>query len=118
MGFLCLLWGGSDTGSDSPDGLVSDDNLAPVFNLLADGVELTGIDCVGLASLTLVQLLANASHHAQVVVEGNLDLVGDIQVALTEDVASLTMTEDDPVQAEVLEHDSACLSCVGTVAIE
>jgi len=118
MGFLCLLWGGSDTGSDGPDGLIGDHNLAPVFNLLADGVELAGIHCVRLAGLTLIQLLADASHHAQVVVEGNLDLVSDVQIALSKDMASLTMTKDHPVQAEVFEHDSACLSGVGTVAVE
>ena len=62
MGLLSLLWGGDNTGADSPDWLVGNDNFAPVINLLADGFELSCIDSISLTSFTLIKLFTNAGH--------------------------------------------------------
>jgi len=37
VSFLCLLWACRLSRADCPDWLVSDYNLAPILNLLADG---------------------------------------------------------------------------------
>jgi len=118
VGLLGLVWGGSNSGTDGPDWLVGDDDLAPVVNLLTDGSELSSVDLVGLSALSLIELLSDASHDLEVVVEGNLDLGGDGVVALTEDVTSLTVSKDNPVKAEVLEHGSTGLSSVSSVAVK
>ena len=118
MGLLGLLWRSSHTGTDGPDRLVSDYNLAPVLNLLANGGELAGIDGVSLARLALIQLLSDASHDVEVLVKSGLDFGGDDLIGLTKDVAPLTVAEDDPVETEVLEHGGTGLSSVGTIAVE
>ena len=118
MGFLGLLWRGSHTGTDGPDWLVSDHNLTPVFDLLTNGGELACIDGVSLARLALIELLSDASHDVEVLVESGLNLGGDDLVGLPKDVAALTVAEDDPIEAEVLQHGSAGLSSIGTVAVQ
>ena len=118
MGLLSLLWGGDNTGADSPDWLVGNDNLAPVINLLADGFELSCIDSISLTSFTLIELFADASHDTDVLVKGSLDLLADNLVGLAKDVASLTVSKDAPVESEVLEHDSASLTSVSSVAVK
>ena len=118
VSLLGLLGRGSHTGANGPHGLVSNDNLAPVIDLSADGLQLSCVDGVGLAGLALVQLLANAGHDAQVLLKSDLDLLGDNLVGLTEDVAALAVTKDDPVQTEVLDHGGAGLAGVCTVAVK
>jgi hypothetical protein len=49
MGVLSDLWGSGLTGSNSPNWLVSDDDLGPVLAHLSDGIELSIIDILGLA---------------------------------------------------------------------
>ena len=45
---------------NAPDGLVSNDNLAPVLDLVRNSLELLGNNADGLARLTLLQALAAA----------------------------------------------------------
>ena len=118
VSLLSLLWRGSDSSADGPDWLVSNDDLAPVLDLLADGSELSGVDLVGPARLTLVELLTDASNDLEVIVEGHLDLLGDSLVGLAEDVTALTVSEDDPVEASVLEHGGTGLTSEGTIAVD
>ena len=118
MRLLGLLWRGSDTGADGPDGLVSDHDFAPVVDLLADGLQLSRVNGVGLAGLAFVKLLADACHDVQVLVERCLHLGGDDLVRFAENVASLAMAQDDPVETEVFEHGGACLTRVRTIIIE
>ena len=118
VSLLGLLWGSNHTGSNGPDGLVGNDNFAPVIDLFADSLKLSSIDFVGLASFTLIELLSNASHDGDVLVKSGLDLLADSLVALAEDVASLAMSEDAPVESEVLKHDSAGLTSVSSVAVK
>ena len=118
VGLLGLVWGSDNTSANSPNWLVSDDNLAPVLDLFADSSELSSVDGIGVAGLTLVKLLTNAGHDAEVVVEGHLDLAGDNLVTLTEDVTTFTVSEDDPVESGILEHSSGGLSGVGTIAVK
>ena len=118
VGLLGLLWGGSHAGADGPDGLVGDHDVAPVIDLLADSVKLSGVDDIGLTTLALIELLADARHNGKTVLGGNLNLVGNDLVALAEDMASLAVPQDDPVKTEVLDHLRGGLTSVGTVSVE
>lgn len=118
MSLLSLLRRCSHTSSNGPDGLVSNHNLAPVIDLLADGHELSRVDSGSLTSLTLVKFLANTGHDVEVLVKRGLDLGCDDLVGLTEDVASLAVTENDPVEAEVLDHGGGRLASERSVAVK
>jgi len=118
VGILSLLRRSGHTSTDSPDGLVGNNDLAPIVDLLADSIELASVDGIGLTRLTLIKLLTNASHDAEVLLERHLHLLCDFLVGLTKDMAPLAMTKDDPTEAEVLKHDSAGLTSVSTVAVE
>jgi hypothetical protein len=67
---------------NAPDGLVGNDNLAPVLDLVRDSLELLGDDLDGLASLTLLQALTAAQNDAKTVVDGILCLAGNEFVGL------------------------------------
>jgi len=118
MSLLGLLRSSDDTCADSPDWLVCNDDLAPVGDLLADGIELASVDSISLTSFALIKLLSNASHDVEVVFESNFDLLCDDLIGLSEDMASLTVTKDDPAEAEVLQHSSAGFTSVCTVAVK
>ena len=118
MGLLSLLRCCDHTSADSPDWLVRNDNLAPVFNMLADGGKLASIDGVGLARLALIELLTNASHDAEILIKSSLDLLCDNLVRLAEHMAPLAVAEDDPAKAKVLQHGCASLTCISSIAIE
>ena len=74
MSLLSLLSCSGNTSSDGPDGLISDDDLAPVINLISNCRKLSCIDSISLARLTFVKLLTNAGHDTHILVEGSLDL--------------------------------------------
>jgi len=115
---LGLLGGSGLASADGPDGLVSDNDLGPVLDVLADGSELSGVDLVGLVGLSLVELLADAGHHVEAVLEGELGLQGNDVVGLAEDVAALGVAEDDPVDGGVDGHLGGELTGLGTVVVE
>merc|ERR1719483_1674200 len=77
---------GSLPGPNCPDRLVGQDNLAPVGDVGQHGGQLIEADFCGLSSFPLVQLLANEL------------------VSLTEDIPSLRMPQNDPVDTTVLYH--------------
>ena len=74
MSFLSLLSCSGNTSTDCPDGLISNNNLAPVIDLLSNGGKLSSIDSISLARLTFVKLLTNAGHDTHILVEGGPDL--------------------------------------------
>jgi hypothetical protein len=77
VNLLRLLGGGDLAGADGPDGLVGDDDLAPVLDLLADGSKLTDDDLHGLASVALLESLTAAEDDVDAAVNGGFGLVGD-----------------------------------------
>lgn len=114
---LGLLLGGDLTGADGPDGLVGDDDLGPVADLLLEGGKLGGDDLEGLAGLALLERLAAAPDDADAVVGGVLGLGGDDLVGLAEDGAALAVAKNGPVDAGVLELVGAGLTGEGTVGL-
>lgn len=118
MDLLSLLSGGDLAGTNRPDGLVGNDDLAPVGDLTLEGLELGGDVLDGLARLTLLKALTAAPDDAQAVLGGVLGLVGDDLVGLAEDGSSLGVAQDGPVDVAVLElgdGDLAGVSAVGLV---
>lgn len=63
MNLLGLLRGSNLSRSDSPDGLVGDDDVVPLVcgDLSEEGLELRLNDIVGLAGLSLLQLFSYTS---------------------------------------------------------
>ena len=114
---LSLLSGGDLAGADGPDGLVGNDNLAPVLDLLGDSAELVGNDIDGLVGLSLLKGLANAENDTESVVEGGLGLGGDEVVGLLEDDTALRVTSQGPGNVGLLELAGRDLTSEGTVGL-
>lgn len=117
MDLLGLLGGRDLAGADGPDGLVGDDDLAPVLDLLADGGQLRNDDVHGLVGLTLLESLAAAENHADAAVDGSLGLVGDERVALLQDDAALAVAQEGPGDVGVLELLDGDLAGEGAVGL-
>lgn len=118
MDLLSLLSGGDLAGANGPDGLVGNDDLAPVGDLRAEGLELLADDLDGLASLTLLEGLTAAPDDADAVLGSVLGLRGDNLVRLPQDGAALGVAKDGPVDVAVLElgdGDLAGESAIGFV---
>lgn len=103
MDLLGLLGGSNLAGADGPDGLIGNDDLAPVGDLGLEGGDLVGDDVEGLAGLALLQALAATPYDADAVLRGVLGLGGHNLVALAKDGSSLRVAQDSPVDAAVLQ---------------
>jgi hypothetical protein len=114
---LSLLSAGDLAGANGPDGLVGNDNLAPVLDLLGDSAELVGDDLDGLVGLSLLEGLANAENNAEAVVEGGLGLGSDEVVGLLEDDTTLRVTGQSPGDVGLLELAGRDLTGEGTVGL-
>jgi hypothetical protein len=114
---LGLLSGGDLAGTNGPDGLVGNDNLAPVADLLLESGKLVGNDLEGLARLALLKRLTAAPDDADTVLNGVLGLGGNNLVRLLEDGTALRVTQDGPVDAGVLELLDGDLASEGTVGL-
>jgi hypothetical protein len=107
---LCQVW-------NSPDGLVGDDDLAPVLDLVRNSLELLGDNVDGGAGLPLLEALTAAQDDADTAVERSLGLAGDEGVVLLQDGAALGVAEDGPCDAAVLELLGGDLTGEGTVGL-
>lgn len=115
---LLRLRGGSNLArANGPDGLVGNDDLAPVRDLGLEGLELLADDLDGLVSLALLERLAAAPDDAHAVLGGVLGLGGDGLVRLVEDGAALRVAKDGPVDGAVLELRDRDLAREGAVGL-
>ena len=119
MGLLSLLGSGHLAGTNSPDGLVGNDNLGPVglVKLVSDSLELTGVNLAGLAGLALLKLLTDAKHHSQALVDGRLRLDSDVLVSLVEEGAPLRVASQSPANAKVLHLAGGDIAGVSAVPV-
>ena len=117
MNLLGLLSAGDLAGTDGPDGLVGNDDLAPVLDLLGDGAELVGDNVDGLVGLSLLKSLANAQNNAEAVVKGGLGLGSNEVVGLLEDDTALRVTGQGPGDVGLLELRGRDLTGEGTVGL-
>jgi hypothetical protein len=117
VNLLRLLGGGDLAGADGPDGLVGDDDLAPVLDLLGDGGQLGNDYLHGLVGLALLEGLTAAENHADAAVDGSLGLAGDEVVGLLEDDTALAVAEESPGDVGVLELGDGDLAGEGAVGL-
>lgn len=116
MSLLGDLWSGSLTSADSPDWLVSDNDVAPVLAVLSNGIKLSLVDGSSLSRFSFLEELTNAGKDGEAMVDGELGLQGDILVSLTIESSSLGVTGEGPVNTSILDHLDGVLSSVGTVS--
>lgn len=117
MDLLGLLSGSNLASADSPDGLVGNDNVGPVGDLGLEGLELLRDEVDGLASLTGLEGLAAAPDDLEAVLSGVLGLGGDRLVRLAENLTTLRVAENDPVDVAVLELGDGDLAGESTVGL-
>ena len=103
MNLLCLLGASDLAGSNSPDWLVGDNDLAPVGDLGGDGSELLGDYFDGGAGFTLLEGLAAAEDNADTAIESSLGLGGDEGVVFAEDDSSFRVAEEGPFDTAINE---------------
>ena len=118
---LGLLWSSDLAGSDCPDGLVSDHDLAPVFNVVLDAdfkkeregvvsyldkLHLVENDFFGLASFSLLKLFSDAWNDVESSGEGFLALFANEFIGFAKNMSSLGVAEDDPVDSQIPENKS------------
>jgi hypothetical protein len=133
--FLCLLGGRDlagtdgpgcmsvigrmlkDGGRDSPDGLVGNDNLAPVLDLVGNSLKLLGNDLDGVTRLALLQSLTAAQNDTEATVYRRLCLARSEVVALLEDLAALRVADEGPGDAAVLQLVGRDLTGESTVGL-
>ena len=89
VSFLGDSWGCGLASANGPDGLISDDNVAPLVDRALDGTELSGEDRVGFASLSLLESLTAAEDCLEAASLGLGDLLGNDIVTLAEELSAL-----------------------------
>lgn len=114
---LRLLRAGDLAGANGPDGLVGNDDLAPVRYLLGDGAELGRDDVDGLLGLALLERLAAAEDDADAAVQGRLGLAADEAVRLLQDDAALAVAQQRPGDVGVLELADGDFAREGAVGL-
>ncbi len=118
MDFLRLLSGSDLASTNGPNGLVGDDDLAPVAaDMGAEDAELPGNHVDSLACLALFERLAAAPDDANARVDGKFGLGGDQLVRLAEDGAALRVAQDGPVDVAVLELGNRDLAREGAIRL-
>lgn len=90
-------------GKDLPNRLVSNNNLAPVLDLIRNRLQLRRDNLNRLVRLPLLEALATAQNHADAAVDRGLGLGRNEVVVLLEDHAALRVAEDGPCDAAILE---------------
>lgn len=110
------LFGGCGlAGTNGPDGLVGDNHVGPVTDLVGVRAHLAGDDFVGVASLTLLQGLANAGNDLETSSQSMLGLLGDEFIGFLEDGTTLRVAQNDPVDIDVLQHGWRDFASEGTL---
>lgn len=119
MDLLRLRSGGNLSGTNSPDGLVSNNNVGPLLggDSLSDGTELGSDDGDGLALLALLEGLAAAKDDTNALVKRVLGLGSDEVVGLLENNTALGVTDQGPADVGVLELGGGDLAGEGALVL-
>ena len=118
MSLLGDFRSGCLSGSDGPHWLIGNDDVAPVIDVLSDGIELPLVDSPGASRLSLLEMLSDASDNIEAVVEGSLGLLSDCGVGLSVEVPSLGVAGEGPVDANFIQHFKRYFSRVGSISRE
>lgn len=118
MSFLGNLRGGCLSRANSPHGLVGNNDVRPVLDLLADGVQLSLVNLSGFARFSLLKVFSNACKNCESVIDGSLGLGGDIVVCFSVQRSSLGVTSESPRDSHILDHLAGVLSSESSVACQ
>ena len=118
MNLLSLLAGSGQTGTDSPNGLVSNDALGKVLSrkgveslhLAFDNFLVGAID-------TLLLHFANAEDWSKAIGKSLLELGNEQLVVLAVVLATLRVTEDDILGTRRSDHVGSNLACIGALLV-
>lgn len=134
---LGLLWGGSSEGLgsnspiisrlnlafhhgrrgivyDVPDWLISNNDVSPVLDTsINNGLQLPGVDLLGLSVPALIGALTNAKNNAQSTIQGNLGLLSNLRIGLTS-LTTLAVSKDSPVNTVLLKLLDSNFTSVST----
>ena len=107
-----LIVGRGETGADSPDGLVGDDDVLKLFrgNAAESHLDLFADDLHRHAFLALLEILADAEDDLETGVYGGADALRDGLVGLAEVGPSLAVADDDVGNAHRDEHRGGYLA--------
>lgn len=101
--FVNLLGSGCFTSTDGPNGFVSKDDVVPVGDSVLDGVKLTLDDFDGLISFTFGQSFTETENNFQSEFKAIFDFFGNDGIGFTKMCSSLGMSQDDPLNVNILE---------------
>mmetsp|Transcript_22539 Transcript_22539/g.45270 ORF Transcript_22539/g.45270 Transcript_22539/m.45270 type:complete len:234 (-) Transcript_22539:152-853(-) len=118
MHLLGLLRGSDLAGANGPDRLVGNDDLRPVLDGLGNSLHLTFANLNGLASLSFFKELTDAKNYSESVVQSIFGLDGHSLISFLDfrKVATLRVSEDDPLAADIFEHLRGNFTGVRTLA--
>lgn len=117
MDLLSLFRSSDLTGADGPNRFVSDNDLAPVLDLVSYGVELTDNDVDGFVRLTLFESFTDAKDDAEVFGESSSGFLGYVGVGFMEKSATFGVAEDDPGDGGLFEHRDRDFTGEGTAGL-
>lgn len=101
----------------SPDGLICDDDLTPVLDLVCHSLQLLGNNLNRLVGLPLLQALSAAQNYTQATVQRRLGLRCNEVVVFLKDDTALRVTKNCPCDAAVFELISGNLAGKGTAGL-
>lgn len=108
------------TGSDGPDGLVSDDNIGHL--LLGNTKEILGklhsANVLGNIEIKFLLGLTNAQNGLHSALKDLLNLLIDVDIVVIHQCTALRVTAEDVFTADGLDHRSSNGTSVGTLVLE
>ena len=117
MGVLSDSGGSGLAGADGPDRLVSDDDVGPGSDGSLDGIELSLEDIISVTGLTLLESLTDAKNCLKASSLSTLDLLGYDLIGLLVELSTLGVTNEGPLESEVLDLLSRDLASEGAVCV-
>src|SRR5512139_2101213 len=119
MDLLRLLWSRRTAGADGPDRLVGHHRAGQGRGARQrqHGVELARHDGLGLAGVTLRQLLAHAEHGREAARLGHRELARHQRIVLAVDHAPLGMAHEHVAATHIHQHRGSHLAGEGTGAL-
>ena len=117
MGGFGNVRGSVLSSSNGPHWLIGDDHSVPVLYAILNCFKLGLQMIIGLSSFSLLKAFADADDAVEPNVLSLGDLLGYGLVVISEDIPSLRVTKNDPLDAKISELISADFSGVGSISL-
>jgi hypothetical protein len=102
--FFSLFGGSGLSGTDGPDGFIGNDDSGVIFSreLALQSVELSGDDVQSFIAFSLLKRFTDTEDNVKTVVQSISSLGGNNLIRFVEVLSSFRVTQNSPLQAEVL----------------